>query len=141
MMIPHCRKRSQLVALKRRIDGSSDLFDTAIAVFFDFQFDENIDERQLFGAFIVRDGRLVATCGPRTLEHLMHWPTSIGDGQTLLGGVESESGRCYECLLDVESGEQRVLKVDSMGRPVESDMLFWVRSSEQIASELLLICF
>ena len=88
----------------------------------------------MFGVFTVRDGRIVAICEPRILEHTMGAPTSIGDGQTLLGFVKTNDGSRYKCLLDVESGEQRLLKFDSLGRPVESGSLdlTWVRDVGQI---------
>ena len=84
--------------------------------------------------FIVRDGRLAAICEPRELEHCMSVPTCIDDGQTLLGGAQSQFGHCYLCLLDVERGEQRSLIVDSLGRLVENAKtnFNWVRSSEQL---------
>ena len=120
-----------LVPLKRRIADTSRCYDYAFAIFAEF-YPSRVS--QLFGVFTVRNGRFVVICEPRELEHLISEPTSIDDGQTLLGGVQNETGLSYECLLDVESGKQRPLKVDSSGRPVKSDLyrLTRVKSSEQI---------
>ena len=123
------------VPLKRRIAGTSQCYDNAFAIFIGFICSESHPLRQLYVVFTVRDDHLVAAGEPRILEHRMSEPTSIDDGQTLLGGAKSETGRSYVCLLDVDSGEQRPLKVDSSGRPVKSDLYTsrWVRrGSEQM---------
>ena len=122
-----------LVPLKRRTAEPFGSYDKAFASFAGCTTPASNPVRQLFGLFTVRDGRLVATGEPRVLEHRVRVPTSVDDGQTLLGGVKSETGHCYECLLDVKSGEQRPLRVDSSGRPVASamDNMYYVRSSEQ----------
>ena len=108
--------------LKRRTAEPFGNYENAFASFVVFLAPDSSRFRQLFGVFIVRDGCLVATGEPRVLEHHMRVPSSIDDGQTLLGGVKSETGHCYECLLDVKSGEQRPLRIDSSGRPVKSAM-------------------
>ena len=120
--------------LKRRIADTSALYDNALAVFAEFSASGSSRVRQLFGVFNVRDGRLAAIWEPRELEHRMRAPTSIDDGQTLLCGAQSETGLYFDCVLDVQSGMQRAIKVDSLGQPVESATArrIWVRSSEQM---------
>ena len=101
-----------LVPIKRRIDDISQCYDNAFAIFTDVNDSWRGPRLQLFGVFTVRDGRFVAICEPRVLEHRMSEPMSLDDGQTLLGFVENENGLRYDCLLDVDSGKQRPLQAD-----------------------------
>ena len=92
-----------LVPLKRRTAEPFGSYEKAFASFAGFVAPGSSRVRQSFCVFIVRDGRLVATGEPRVLEHCMRVPRSIDDdGQTLLGGAQSETGHCYACLLDVK---------------------------------------
>ena len=124
-----------LVPLKRRIADTPQCYDNAFAILIEFCFSGSRRSRQLYVVFTVRDDHLVAAGEPRVLEHRMNMPTSVGDGQTLLGFVKNEDDLRYECLLDVESGKLRPLQVDSSGRPVESDLyrLIWVNGQRENA--------
>lgn len=109
--------RVTLVPLKRSVANSLEYeSDNALAVFCNPL--EVRGGRQLFAAFTVRDARFVVICEPRFLAHIMHAPTAIDEGRSLLGFVDTDNYRRYELLLDVESGEQRPRTLDANGRPI-----------------------
>ena len=118
---------ASLVPLKLRIAGASELHDKALGVFIDFKTADSDRTRQQFGVFTVRDGRFVASCEPRVLDHRMIAPTSIDDGQTLFGVVKCDNGRRFAFLLDAQSGEQRAL--DSRHLAGSKDELWWIEVS------------
>ena len=114
------RQNVSLVPLQRRCEIVGEHFDNALAIFSLCDDSDKDNWIQMFAIYIVRDGRLVAACKPRILDHIMWEPASIDEGRTLLGTAYNIAAR-YDILIDTRTGVQRAHKLDIDGQLVISD--------------------